>query len=87
MYNTLLSKKETLKESNEGKMANKKSIYTISVQNDKDIETGEFNIDFVPSYNDQTLSNTFEPSTSELGMFLRDFTFTDDIIHKEREWL
>ena len=68
-------------------MSNSDSAYTLSVENERHTENVESNIEYVLSDHHQKLSNTSESLESELGIFLKDFTFSDDIIHKRREWL
>ena len=82
----LRDKQKTIEERNEEIVSSKDRVYILSVENEMDIANKESNIEYALS-DHQKLSNTSESLKSELGIFLKDFTFTDDIIHKRREWL
>ena len=66
----------------------KNRIYTVSLEDTRKIEVEYDNFEYAIFENHKRrISNTSESAISELKHFLKDFTFSDDIIHKTREWL
>ena len=64
---------------------NKRKIYTVSLEDTRNADDNEINFEY--SHRHRRLSNTSDSMKLELSNFLKDFTFSDDILHKRREWL
>ena len=73
-------------------LANKSKVYTVSLEDTRKIDAFDGNFEFSLSYHHahhhhRRLSNKSESPKPELSNFLKDFTFSDDILNKRREWL
>ena len=71
---------------------NKHKIYTVSLEDTRKIDAIESKYEIAISHHHnhhhhRRLSNKSESSKLELNNFLKDFTFSDDILNKRREWL
>ena len=73
---------------NKGTMVpNKSKIYTVSLEDTRNVDDKEINYEYSMAHHHRRSSNASESLKLELSNFLKDFTFSDDILHKRREWL
>ena len=63
------------------------SVSTVSGNNEKGLINYEYSGNYSLSDHQRKLSNSPQSLKSELRLFMKDFTLTDDIVHKNREWL
>ena len=72
-------------------LANKSKVYTVSLEDTRKIDAFDGKFEFSYHHNNhhhhRRLSNKSESPKPELSNFLKDFTFSDDILNKRREWL
>ena len=71
---------------------NKHKIYTVSLEDTRKIDAIDSKYEIAISYHHnhhhhRRLSNKSESPKLELNNFLKDFTFSDDILNRRREWL
>ena len=66
---------------------NKSKIYTVSLEDTINVDDKEDIYDYSIAHHHRSLSCASESLKLELSNFLKDFTFSDDILHKRREWL
>ena len=66
---------------------NKSKIYTVSLEDTRNVDDKEIGYEYALSHHQRRLSNASDSLKLELSNFLKDFTFSDDILDKRREWL